>query len=162
MEYIFSLGSNLGNRKNFIKKGTAFLSGLGRLAEKSSIYETSPLGMTGKSRPFYNSIVIIDSEFSPRNILDRIKKFEKASGRDIKSSHNQPRTIDIDILFAGKTILNSHKLHIPHREIENRKFVLMPLMEIRPYHIHPILGKSVSEMLKELKSNEKVIKISGI
>ncbi len=162
MEYIFSLGSNIGDREKFIEKGVKFLSGLGKFITGSSIYETSPVGMLAETRSFYNSIVVIDSEISPSDMLTKIKDFENSNDRDTESSHNLPRTIDIDILFTDNIILDSPKLTIPHKKIEERKFILIPLSEIRPDFIHPASGKTISDMLNELESDEKVANTTGI
>lgn len=156
MKYVLSLGSNKGDRYQFIKSGVKFLSGLGTILSESSIYETSPVGMGDNAGSFLNSAIILDSGLKPDILLTQIKKFEQNAGRDLKHSHLQPREIDIDILFAGDLMINTPFLTIPHREIVNRKFILEPLNEIIPEYKHPVSGISIRELLNSLISDEKV------
>ncbi|MEN8222780.1 MAG: 2-amino-4-hydroxy-6-hydroxymethyldihydropteridine diphosphokinase [Acidobacteriota bacterium] len=156
MRYILSLGSNKGDRKDFITKGFLFLSTLGNVINKSSLYETSPVGMNTETRNFYNAVTIIESGIDPSDFLKKIKTFENSMGRASLNSHMQPREIDIDILFADKLVVNTASLTIPHPELENRKFVLAPLAEILPDHIHPVSGQTVKELLGRLKTGEKI------
>ena len=156
MRYILSCGSNLGNRESNLKKGIKFLFSIGKIISSSSVYETSPVGMTGGTRPFYNSIVVLDSDQDPEEMLKKIKQFEEKMGRDTENSHMKPRQLDIDILFADELIINTPHLTIPHPEITNRKFVLKPLNEILPEFRHPVSGKIVRDLLTELNSDENV------
>ncbi len=159
MNYILSLGSNKGDRKEFIIKGLEFLSTLGNITDKSSVYETTPVGMSSGTRNFYNAIAIIESDISPYGFLERIKQFEQEMGRDIADSHLKSREIDIDIIFAGNEIIKTNTLEIPHPEMANRKFVLLPLSEIAPDMINPGNGKTISEILEHLESDEKVSRL---
>ncbi len=161
MKYILSLGSNLGDRKDFVFTGFLFLSGQGKIIGKSSLYETTPVEMSSGTRNFYNAIAIIEADISPSEFLERIKQFEQTMGRDIINSHMKSRKIDIDIIFAGNEIIKTEALEIPHPEMLNRKFVLLPLSEIAPDMIHPGNGKSISEILKNLESDEKVNRLKN-
>ncbi len=156
MKYIFSLGSNIGDRYKFIRSGVEFLSGFGTIISESLIYETSPVGMGDHASPFLNSILVLESGIKPDDMLRSIKQFEQNTGRDPANSHLQPREIDIDILFAGDLIINTSIITIPHTEIENRKFVLEPMNEIIPDFTHPVSGISIRELLNNLVSDEKV------
>ena len=156
MKYVLSLGSNLGNRGKFVENAIEFLSRTGNLTARSSLYETSPVGMKADTQSFYNCIVILESDIKPEEMLKKIKQFEKSVGRGPANSHMKPRQIDIDILFVDELITNSSSLTIPHPEIENRKFILEPLHEILPDIIHPVSGKTTKELLEELNSNENI------
>ncbi len=156
MEYILSLGSNIGDRYQFIKKGVKFLAGLGTIVTGSSIYETSAVGMGDHADKFLNSVLILGSDIKPDDMLQAIKLFEQDTGRDSGNSHMLPRKIDIDILFADDLIINTSTLTIPHMEIMNRKFILEPLNEIIPDYEHPVSGKTIKKILKDLISDEKV------
>lgn len=156
MKYVLSLGSNKGDRYQFIRSGVRFLSGLGTILSKSSVFETSPVGMGVQTGSFLNSVIVLDSDLEPVVMLIQIKEFEHNAGRNLKHSHLQPREIDIDILFAGDLMINTSILTIPHREIMNRKFILEPLNEIIPDYKHPVSGISIRELLNKLVSDEKV------
>lgn len=156
MKYVLSLGSNLGDRSKFINSAIGFLSLTGSLTARSSLYETTPVGMKANTRSFYNCIVALESDVKPEEMLKKIKQFEKSSGRGPANSHMKPRQIDIDILFVDDIIANTPSLTIPHPEIENRKFIMEPLHEILPDSIHPVSGKTIKELLEELNSNENI------
>ncbi len=154
----FSIGSNLGNRKENLKKAIYHLKKDKIKIEKiSSIYETEPVGY--KKQPFfYNVCIKAFAKISPLNLLKIIKKIEKKIGRK-KSKKWGPRIIDIDILFYNNIILKRKNLKIPHPEILKRKFVLKPLYEIDSKIIHPEFNLSVKDLLKKVKLKEKVKKV---
>ncbi len=156
MKYVLSLGSNKGDRYKFIRSGIEFLSGFGTIISESSIYETSPVGMGDHASQFLNSILVLEADIKPDDMLRSIKQFEEKMGRDLRNSHLQPRRIDIDILFADNLIIKNETLCIPHPEIGNRKFVLKPLNEILPEFRHPVSGKTIRDLLTELNSDENV------
>ena len=156
MRYIIGLGSNKGDKGEFLRRATEFLSTLGKVILKSSIYETTPVGMEPGSDNFYNSVNVLDTEITPEIMLQYIKKFENKMGRSTVNSHMNPREIDIDILFADRIVLRTHLLTIPHPELHNRRFVLEPLAEILPEFIHPVSGKTVTELLDKLKTGEEI------
>ena len=95
-------------------------------------------------------------------LLLKIKRFEESMGRNIEDSHNQPRKIDVDILMADDMVLNEKDLVIPHKEMVNRAFVLIPLHEIAPDLVHPVSSKTIRDLLKKLKTDETIIKIKGL
>jgi len=162
MIYYLSLGSNIGDKTANLQKTIGFLEGIGDILKVSSIYETEPVGMdtTEEVENFYNLVLSIDTTLSPVPLLKEIKEFEKHMGRDIAHSHNLPRVIDIDILLAGDRIVNTRDLVIPHKEMTKRAFVLIPLNEIAPEVIHPVLKKPVKEILANLHSTVIVKKVS--
>ena len=158
MVYYLSLGSNMGDRAANIKKAIDFLRGTGDVLKISSIYETEPQGMAPGAGYFYNLVIGFQTSLSPHDLLEEIKQCEKQMGRDMTDSHNQPRPIDIDILLAGNQVVSGENLVIPHKQMHKRAFVLVPLNEIAPQVVHPVLKKTVKEILSELQSTEIVSK----
>ena len=164
MIYYLSLGSNQGDRTTNINKAIDFLRGIGDIEEVSSLYETEPVGMETGTGNFYNLVLCmqIPSSLSPIDLLREIKRFEKRMGRDIAHSHNLPRTIDIDILLAGDRVINTEELVIPHKEMTKRAFVLIPLNEIAPGVVHPVLKQPIKEVLEHLPAKYKACKVKKI
>jgi len=164
MIYYLSLGSNQGDKTANINKAIDFLRGIGDIEDVSSLYETEPVGMEPGTGNFYNLVLCIQipSSLSPFDLLREIKEFERRMGRDIAHSHNLPRIIDIDILLAGEQVINTEKLVIPHQEMTKRAFVLIPLHEIAPGLVHPVLKKPVKELLRHLPANYKIYKVKKI
>jgi 2-amino-4-hydroxy-6-hydroxymethyldihydropteridine diphosphokinase len=129
----------------------------GQLLLVSSIYETAPWGKTDQP-DFLNQVLLIQTEFSPEELLKGILSIEEKGGRK-RTVKNAPRTIDIDILFYNDLILEKPGLTIPHPRIAIRRFVLEPLNEISPEYIHPVIGKTIRELLLECKDELGVKKI---
>jgi 2-amino-4-hydroxy-6-hydroxymethyldihydropteridine diphosphokinase len=161
MIYYLALGSNMGDRLFNIQQAIGFLKSVGNVLNISSIYETEPVNMTMAQgiKNVYNLAISIDSALSPFSMLKTIKNFEKRLGRDIMNSHNKPRTIDIDILLAESQIINTESLTIPHKEMHRRGFVLIPLNEIAPEVVHPVLNKKIKELLSHVNTGEQIRKI---
>jgi 2-amino-4-hydroxy-6-hydroxymethyldihydropteridine diphosphokinase len=150
IEYYLGLGSSMGDRRANLQKAVSFLEKAGRVLKVSAIYETEPVDMEPAAERFYNQVLCLVCRLTPLQLLSRIKEYEKSMGRDIRNSHKKPRIIDIDILLAGDSIINREELVIPHREMHKRAFVLVPLVEIAPGLVHPVLKKSVGEMLAKV------------
>ena len=149
------VGGNLGNRKKNLQTAATLIDGqVGTIIQSSKIYETEPWGLTDQPA-FYNQVHLVKSKLDPQTIIDTILKIEKKMGR-VRTIKNAARIIDIDILFFNEEIINEPNLVIPHREIPNRRFVLMPLNEIAPLLIHPVLKKNISELLSTCKDQLKV------
>ena len=129
----------------------------GQLLLVSSIYETAPWGKTDQP-DFLNQVLLINTKFSPEELLKSILFIEEKGGRK-RTVKNAPRTIDIDILFYNDLILEKPGLTIPHPRIAIRRFVLEPLNEISPEFIHPVIGKTIRELLLECKDELGVKKI---
>ena len=137
-----SLGSNIGNRRKNLELAVKELENNNiKLIKLSSLYETKPVGP--KQRNFYNIAGNFITDFNPQDLLKVIKDIEKKLGRK-KTYHWGPRIIDIDILFYGTQIIKSDNLIIPHKEIQNREFVLVPLKEISPEFVHPVYKKTIT------------------
>ncbi|MDO5104564.1 2-amino-4-hydroxy-6-hydroxymethyldihydropteridine diphosphokinase [Capnocytophaga sp.] len=159
-----SLGSNMGERKRFLQQAVDSVNQqLGRIVEISSVYQTPAWGFSGAD--FYNACLLAETSLSPEQVLEKLLLIEKELGRvrDADTKGYQPRTIDLDILFFDDEIINTERLQIPHLQIENRKFVLFPLAEIASEKKHPVLQKSIQELLENTtdtseitKTNEKI------
>ena len=145
------LGSNLGNRLEYIEKAIELIAKIDgiKISNKSQVYETEPWGV--KTQGFFlNMAIEIKTTIAPEELIKLLKKIEVDLGRKNRERWNE-REIDIDILFYSDVVYSSDELKIPHPELQNRKFVIEPLNEIAPDFMHPVLMKSVSLMLKEIK-----------
>jgi len=150
------IGSNLGKKKE------NYLEALDRIAKiphtkiirESSHYESEPLG---DSKQWYvNGAIEIETELTPEQLLNKLKNIERAMGRKKVRKRWGARIIDMDILLYNSLMLEKRSLKIPHPELHNRKFVLIPLSEIAPQVIHPALGATMSELLVSVKDDKKV------
>jgi len=152
------LGSNLGDKKKQLNKAQHLIREMiGPVTMHSSIYETEPWGFSSKDK-FLNRALKVSTFFSPEKVMTNIHEIEKTFGRERNQEGYSSRTMDIDILFYDDLILISDDLKIPHPLLHNRKFVLIPLNEIAPRHIHPISGKTIKELLAECKDTKDVRK----
>ena len=148
------LGSNMGDREANLTKAIALLSKKMRLLKQSSLYETAAWGYTEQA-DFLNQALQLETDLKPLPLLNFLKKTEVEIGR-VENFRYGPRLIDIDILFYDDLIRNTKKLQIPHPRIAERAFVLVPLNEIAPDFMHPVLGKTIAEMLAEVPDKEGV------
>jgi 2-amino-4-hydroxy-6-hydroxymethyldihydropteridine diphosphokinase len=147
------LGSNLGNRRQNLERALAFLGQRLKVAARSSIYDTEPLGDVNQPR-FLNLVCRVHTRLIPEALLALAKGIEYKLGRVGKTG--APRTLDIDILFYDDRVVRTEELVIPHPRLAKRAFVLVPLAEIAPDLVHPVSGKTVSEMLAELGGTQGV------
>lgn len=152
------LGSNVGDRLKFIESAIERIGDLDgvKLTKKASLYETEPWGVKDQGF-FLNTAVEIETSLSPEDLHNEIKSIEQTLGRESREKWTQ-REIDIDLLFYGDRIIDEDNLKVPHNRIEDRRFVLVPLAEMDPDLIHPVLNKSVKELLTETKDNLEVSK----
>jgi len=149
------LGSNLGNKEDNLNFAFKSLKKIGEIKKYSAIYETEPWGFSD-SRNFFNMAVCIETSLNPYELLNEILKIEILAGRKKQSNQWVAREIDIDIIFYNDSIINEKHLIIPHPQLIFRKFVLVPLNEITPDFIHPVLGKSICKLLTECTDKSKV------
>ncbi len=143
-----SAGSNLGNRIGFLKSGIdAIAQNVGRVLKVSSVVETEAMGFSG--HPFLNICFCVNTQLPPEEVMQLLLHIEEANGRKRSNVEGyKNRTLDLDLLFYDDIILQTPMLRLPHPELENRRFVVQPLAEIAPKKKHPVLGKSVSVLLK--------------
>lgn len=143
-----ALGTNLGNRlQNLQAALDAFPPSIVH-RQSSHIYETPPWGYADQPA-FLNMAVKCETGLGPESLLKRLKQLEVRLGREASFRYG-PRRIDLDILFYGELVLESETLTLPHPRLHERAFVLVPLMELAPNLIHPVLKKSVAELLAGL------------
>lgn len=149
-----SIGSNIGDRINYINKAIEKLKQNNiKIIKSSNIIETEPYGYKEQGK-FLNMAVEIDSDLNPFELMKLILKIESELGR-IRTVRWGSRVIDIDIIFYDSLIINEPDLKIPHPDMQNRFFVLKPLQEIAPDFVHPVLKKTITELLENLNSEGK-------
>ncbi len=152
------LGGNIGNRNDYLNQGVKLLEKkAGKILRFSSIYESEPWGCVHENW-FLNQVVEIETDLTPEDLLNVTQDIEYQLGRTRTTKNYQARTLDIDILFYGKHILNLPNLIIPHPRIAERLFVLEPLSQLIPEFIHPVLFQSIST-LKNICSDTSQINI---
>ena len=149
-----AFGSNLGDKKKFLDDG---IQGLRTTpsCEVEAVSEylvTEPYGDVEQDE-FLNGVLKLRTLLTPEELLDRLHELEAAANRE-RIIHWGPRTLDLDILFYDNEIIDTPDLHIPHIDMENRDFVLKPMDEIAPYYRHPVLNKTIHQLLNELLAKD--------
>ena len=158
-ELYLLLGGNLGDKSRIFTEARKLLRSLvGEITALSGIYETEPWGFESDDL-FWNQAIKLSTPLSPEEVLAATQSTELALGRIRKETQYISRPIDIDILFFDDRIVKSDKLIIPHPRIQERRFVLVPLAEIAPSLQHPVLRKSMSELLAECPDLLKVTRL---
>ena len=178
-EIFVLLGSNRGDRKDYISKALEMIgSGVGIVCRKSALYETAPWGFEDPT-PFLNQVVEIESNLEPEALLEQLLTIEVRLGRirpfdgcgcivpsspalkkgsDVEEIPMYAgRTIDLDILFYGQRLVFTDNLMIPHPRLHERRFTLVPMNEIAPGFIHPLMKKTISVLLHESRDRDKAI-----
>ena len=152
------LGSNKGERISYIEKAIEEISRLPetKIFVRSAVYETEPWGNI-EQEDYLNSVIGIQTELNAEDLLKELKSIEKLIGRK-ENKKWSAREIDIDLLFYGNEIIDKDHMKVPHGQIENRKFVLVPLNEIAPEFMHPVFKKSISQLLEDTTDKLKVFK----
>lgn len=148
-----ALGSNIAPAKENLDRARAALSKTGTILKTAGYIISKPEGFAEQA-DFINTVLLMETDLPPLPLFKTLKALERDLGRK-KTFRNGPRVIDLDILFYDKEILNLPDLVIPHKSLAEREFVLAPLNEIAPDLIHPVLGKSVSELFKALMARKK-------
>jgi len=152
-----SLGSNLGNREDNLKNALDLISHRLRMGKVSSIYDTKPIGGNPEQPRFLNMACEITTMLPPQSLMALLQGFELKSGR-LPGKKNAPRPLDIDILLYGNLVQNTPELIIPHPRMAEREFVLLPLAEIAPGIEHPVLHKTIKELLAAVAGKQDVVK----
>ncbi|MGN1148126.1 MAG: 2-amino-4-hydroxy-6-hydroxymethyldihydropteridine diphosphokinase [Lachnospiraceae bacterium] len=147
-----AFGSNMGDSRACIEGALKALSEdrQSRVVKVSDIITTKPYGGVEQA-DFLNGVLQMDTLYTPHELLDRLHELEQAAGRERKI-HWGPRTLDLDIIFYDKLVYEDETLIIPHVDMQNRDFVLKPMVQIAPYFRHPVLGKTMTELLEKLET----------
>ncbi len=153
-----SLGSNKGDRIGYVQQAASLLGADEKITivRTSAFYESEPWNMNTQTW-FVNAVVEAKTNYSPKELLEVCQRIEKQLGREKKNTPDyEDRTIDIDILFYNKDIIQEDDLIIPHKYMHLRAFTLVPMMELNADFIHPVLHKSIAEMHNDLENPEMV------
>ena len=152
------IGSNLGDKSDHCEKAISEILKIDRhkLLARSSFFKTEPVGYTSQEW-FVNGVIEIETDLEPSELLQTLKTIEVQLGRT-ETFRWGPRTIDLDILFFDDLQIQTGDLKVPHPHIQDRKFVLIPLAEIDRNLIHPVLKRTIQELLDNLKEEQKVEK----
>jgi 2-amino-4-hydroxy-6-hydroxymethyldihydropteridine diphosphokinase len=158
MIYMLGLGSNLGDKRRNLARARRLLERGGvRVLKASSVYRTEPVDV--REQPWFeNQVLKVRTRLGPHELLDLAKSIERTMKR-APTVEKGARTIDIDILLAEDSVIDTPGLTVPHPSLERRNFVLVPLMEIAPEVVHPVLKKTAREMAAESADPSAVLKI---
>ena len=149
VETYIGIGSNLGDRRDFCARALGLLGMLpqSRLVGFSSAYETEPVGDVGG--PFLNLVARVDTDLQAWRLLLLLRETERGLGRDLDRPSG-PRTMDLDLLFYGDQVIRDNGLEVPHPRLHERRFMLEPLAQLAPTIKHPLLCKTITELLEAL------------
>lgn len=151
------IGGNMGNREQNLGRAVDLLGSAGKVKVLSGLYETAAWGKTDQPS-FLNQAILLETALTARELLQAVLAIEEKMGRKREEKYG-PRIIDIDILFYDAAIINEPRLIIPHPEIQNRRFALEPMQEIAPRLKHPLLKKTIAELLKACPDKLEVHKL---
>ncbi len=152
------LGSNMGNsRQQLLQAKKNIQQQIGKIIRQSNLYSTAAWGNT-QQPDFLNQVIIVQTKLTAAQTMQSILTIEKKMGR-IRNKKNDPRIIDIDILFYNKEIIDNSNLIVPHPQLQNRNFVLVPLNQLSPNFKHPVLNKTIHQLLRNSPDKLTVNKI---
>ena len=146
-----ALGTNIGNWKNNFNQSFKMINKLGLIKKFSSFYLSYPYGYKDQNY-FYNTAIELETNLEPNKLFDELQLIEKKLQKN-KPFLNGPRRIDLDIIFFNKLVLTSNLLTIPHKSAYKRDFVLLPLIEISPFFVHPTKKVPIKKLQKNIKKN---------
>ena len=153
---LIGVGSNLGDRQRTLAEAQKILANQLDITflRTAPTYETEPVGGPPGQSPYLNTVWEIETELTAQDLLSRLFKIETQLGRE-RRKRNEPRTLDLDVLFYGDHVMNSSTLTVPHPRLHERWFVLKPLWDLRADLVHPVFGKSVCELLDNISGSSK-------
>ncbi len=151
-----ALGSNLGQRQDHLDRAARWLATLSRdgRVEIAPALETAPIDCPPGSPAFLNTVAVLTTTFSPQELLAAFKDYEAAAGRLLNAPRNSPRSVDLDLIYHGDTLLDTPSLTLPHPRAAQRRFVLAPLSVLRPNLILPGHTDSIKSLLSRLPSDD--------
>lgn len=159
LESVFVLlGSNLGDRELLVNQASKMIGGrCGKIVAKSRLYESEPWGFKSEHW-FLNQVVKVETAFSPDALMGVLLEIEKELGRDRSVPHEGyvSRPMDLDILYFGNEIIDTQMVNAPHPRLHERRFTLLPLCDIAPDYVHPVMKKTNLQLLDECQDAGKV------
>jgi 2-amino-4-hydroxy-6-hydroxymethyldihydropteridine diphosphokinase len=156
------IGGNMGDKLQLISKAKEMLENTRcSIVAESSVYETEPWGFID-SQNFYNQVVEVVTQCTAHELLSHLQDIENRLGRVRGKQQYMSRTMDLDILFYNNEIINTEQLEVPHPRLHLRKFVLVPLNEVAQNHKHPIIKKTISQLLEQNQDTLECVRVKTL